>query len=109
MTNNHLGPEQVVAYINFSLDDEEERRIISHLGECDMCLSQVEAQWENHSRSVPDLPDKTIESRLLQSIHRSNLAGSLVRLGVRGFLGAMLGLVAPLITPISKIPARKKK
>ena len=109
MSSDHLNPEEIQSYIQFELSEEENERIIAHLSECDACLSLVDAEWAGESQPMSDLTNSKVEKRLLNSINRSNLAGNLVGLGMKGFLSAIIGILAPLLKTNSTKTARKRE
>ena len=106
MSNNHLSPEKIQSYIQFELSEDENERVIAHLSECDACLSLVDAEWMGDSQPTSS---SRLKKRLMSNINRSNLAGNLIGLGLKGFLGAMIGILAPLLNASSTKPPHKRK
>ncbi|MBC8335373.1 MAG: hypothetical protein HQ525_01105 [Anaerolineae bacterium] len=109
MSNNHLSAEEIQSYIQFMLSDDENEHVIAHLSECDACLSRVDIEWEGGSQPVSNLANSRLEKRLMNSINRSNLAGNLIGLGVKGFLGVSIGILTLLLNIGSTKPPRKRK
>ena len=109
MINNHLSPEEMTSYINEIFEEHENERIIAHLTECDQCLSQVDAIWDEKAKSTPNPISENLEKRLLNKIHRSNLAGNLIRLAVANFFGATIGVITPFMKTNTTKPTKKNK
>ena len=96
MKNEHLDSEEIKSYIQFELSETENERIIAHLSDCELCLSQVDAIWASSAEPENQLQQARIEKELMNRISRSNLAGSLIVLSVKGLSGAILGLLNPI-------------
>ena len=109
MSSKHLSTEEIQSYIQFELSEPENERIIAHLSECDTCLSLVDEKWMESSQPDPVLPSAKLEKRLMNNIHRSNLAGNFILLGLNGFLNSMIGILAPLLNFSSNILSRQRK
>lgn len=109
MSSNHLSLEGIQSYIQFELSEDENERIIAHLSECDACLSLVDAEWVSALQPASSLVNSRPKKRLMSSINRSNLAGNLIGLGVKGFLGAVIGVLAPLLNASSTKSPHKRK
>ena len=95
MNDRHLSAEDIQSYIELTLDEPENEQVIAHLSTCDTCLLAVEAAWEKIPQ--PNLEESKVKTRLWQNINRSNLAGSLLGLGIQGFLKTIVGLLSPLL------------
>ena len=109
MSDNHLSQERIQSYIQFELSEDENELIVAHLSECDACLSLVDAEWEDDFQPVSSLTNFRLKKRLMSRINRSNLAGNLIGLGMKGFLGTVIGVLAPFLNVNSANPPRKKK
>lgn len=95
MNDKHLSPEDIQSYVQLTLDEPENDRVIAHLSTCDACLLKIEAAWEQIPQ--PNVKESKVQKRLWQNINSSNLAGNLLGLGIQGFLKTIAGLLNPLL------------
>ena len=111
-SSNHITRERLEHFVSGRLTDHESDQVMAHLAECDVCLSSTDELWASQPVGeavsyIVDLDADTatrVERKLVRKIHRSNMTGSVVRLGTQGFLSVMLGLLRPLMGA----PARRK-
>ena len=108
--------KNLAAFIKGSLTDIESETILTHLEECEHCLSIVDSLWEEggwqDSNSNLRLDHDTaarLEQKLYRRIHRSQLAGDVVTLGTRGMFETVFALLAPFIGMFSPPTEDKQK
>ncbi|MEM7119459.1 MAG: zf-HC2 domain-containing protein [Chloroflexota bacterium] len=102
---NHIDERTLERYVAGQLSAAAADVVLSHLEACDDCLERVEALWattdigaavaeatEEPNRSQKDKMEHLIVNR----IHRSNLGGKLVEVGLGGFLDVVMALLRPL-------------
>lgn len=111
--NNHIDKRTLERYVAGQLSAAASEIVILHLETCDACIDYVETLWAATDIKVaipsesegPDI-DKTneLERRLIGQVHRSNLGGTLVQIGLGGFLDVFLALLRPLMG----VPTKKR-
>jgi len=96
-------PRSLDDFIAGRLDVAEDIAIITHLTECDVCLTKADQLWAKYQleelTAIPVLNSEQIrrmKHRLLHRIQRSNLGGQALHLGTAGFLRVSLALMLPL-------------
>ena len=94
MSIDHLQPGEIEFYLKGMVDEIEEERVIQHLGECEICLEEVERLW-NEIEGIGSLDHERIKEQLLKKINRTNLMGHFIRLNIKGFLYMITGLLYP--------------
>lgn len=98
-------PENLLAFVSGQLSEPEAEAVISHLAECDRCLTTVDDLWQDSLRHLTERPSpsldqetaKRLEGRLLRQIHRTDLGGRAVWLGTAGLLDTTLTLAPSLV------------
>lgn len=91
------------AYLDGVLTPADIAAVESHLESCDECLALLDDIWgvrlkglaELEEPALPDATAWTIENRLLNQIHRSDLGGQAIQLGTRGFFQVLLAMIKP--------------
>ena len=108
--------ETLLAFVTGSLNEAETEQILAHLAESEACLAVVDELWSEHFASVSDVdnqvPDEDltdgagrsqrIQARLFKQIHRTDLAGDALRLGVEGFGKVLAAFLRPLLESQTK-------
>ena len=94
MNYKHLQRAEIESYMSGTLDDIENERIIRHLGECEICLEEVEKLWKGIA-GIGNIENERIKGRILQKIYRTNFIGHFIKLGLKGFQYMVLGLLFP--------------
>lgn len=96
-------PRSLEDFIAGRLDVAEDIAVITHLAECDVCLTEADRLWAKflleELTAIPLLSSEQIQrmkQQLLHRIQRANLGGQAVHLGTDGFLRVSLALVLPL-------------
>jgi hypothetical protein len=100
MTTRHVLPRDIRRFVALQLDEEENEGVLGHITSCDTCLSLVDAQWEEDSQgggSARPEGQASVERRLFENIHRTDLAGQIVRLSTRGTLSVFVALLGPFL------------
>ncbi len=103
--STHISQERLEQFVTGLLSEAEAEDVMSHLAECEQCLSLTDTLWTSQpvGRTLSESVDldvttaERLERRLVSRIHRSNLSGAVVRLGTQGFMSVALGLLRPLI------------
>ena len=103
MRIDHLQPHEIQSYLNKELDEITEELFINHLGECEICLNEVERSWSEHP-GIGRIDQERISRRLFQKINQTNLIGNFIKLSVKGFMYLMVGLLIPF--PESKASSK---
>ena len=102
---NHIDEKTLERYVAGQLSAAAADVVLSHLEACDACLERVEALWATtdigaavaEADEEPDHSQKDrMEHLLVNRIHRSNLGGKLVEVGLGGFLDVVMALLRPL-------------
>ena len=110
---NHINDKTLERYVAGQLSPSAAEVILSHLETCDHCIERVEELWAvaDIGAAVPKASEKLdtektaeMEDLLVNRIHRSNLGGKLVEVGLSGFLDVMLALLRPLFG----VPPKKR-
>jgi anti-sigma factor RsiW len=84
MTENEHPKEPLEAFLAGQLSEEENEIILSHLAECDHCLTEVDRLWEGQLRDgsrdqIPELEAdiaERVERSVIRRINRTDSAGS---------------------------------
>lgn len=110
---NH--PEALLeAYVAGTLSPEETEYVLAHLEVCDHCLTLTEHLWEmtplpgglaflpEEEIELEQATAKRIEQRVIDQIHRSNVAGRALWLGTEGFAQVSFALLRPLLEKLSR-------
>jgi anti-sigma factor RsiW len=99
-------PDNLSAFVDGLLNEAEAEVVISHLGECDLCLEAVDQLWLSRSTqpgemdSLPSLDPalvQRLEEQLLRRIRRSDLAARAVWLGTSGLVDTYLTMLPPFV------------
>ena len=101
-------------FVAGTLNHEETEFILIHLETCDHCLQITEQYWEATSwqeslasatRSDAALEEeraRRIEQRVINQIHRADIAGRALWLGTQGFVQVSFALLRPLLEKLSR-------
>ena len=112
----HWSNENLAAFVSGRLTEIETEAILTHLEECEHCLTIVDGLWEEGGWQDLDSNlhlDKEaaarLEQKLYRRIHRSQLAGDVVALGTRGMLQTVFALMAPFVGMLSPSKSEEHK
>ncbi|MCL4868787.1 MAG: zf-HC2 domain-containing protein [Anaerolineae bacterium] len=107
-------PESLLeSYVAGTLSEAEIEQVLAHLETCDHCLAITERLWETTplpgglaalpSEPVDPEPVRVqrIEQRVINQIHRSEVAGRALWLGTEGFAQVSFALLRPLLEKLS--------
>lgn len=101
-------------FVTGTLSPSETEQVLAHLDQCERCLDQVEQLWETSplQEIVPLAVEEgtniewerrqRIERRVMNQIHRSDVAGRALWLGTEGFLQVSFALLRPLFEKLSR-------
>lgn len=103
--SRQLHPD-LQAYIDGKLTPAEMTAVEAHLENCDECHTWLDEIWARYMAALsgeqtPELSDeaaRSMERRLLNQIHRSDLGGQALDLGTRGFFQVLLAMIKPLFS-----------
>ena len=113
MTNTHIDEKTLERYVAGQLSPAAAEVVLSHLEACDACIDRVELLWAqaDMGAATPDAAEEPsqeaavqMERLLTNRIHRSNLGGKLVEVGLSGFLDVVVALLRPLFG----VPTKKR-
>lgn len=101
-------------FVAGTLSSEETEQILAHLDTCERCLGITEQMWEatpllgslaetgEVTAEMEEDRAQRIEQRVLNQIHRSDIAGRALWLGTQGFAQVSFALLRPLLEKLSR-------
>lgn len=101
-------------FVAGTLSETETEQVLSHLETCERCLTVTEQLWEttpllgtlaatgDQSAEMEQERAQRIEQRVLNQIHRSDVAGRALWLGTQGFAHVSFALLRPLLEKLSR-------
>lgn len=118
---NDLEKKQVTTlllrFVRGELGESESNELIDVLAENDRCMAYLDKLWLQHleepTRAAPVALDGVASTRLrnklFDQIHRSNMTGTLFKLGTQGFIEVAVGLLRPFTHRPTKLKPRRKR
>lgn len=108
-------PEALLSrFVAGTLPLAESDAVLAHLDQCEQCLEKVEHLWATTPlhQAMPLMGEdevdvepergQRIERRVINQIHRSEVAGRALWLGTEGFLQVSFALLRPLLEKLSR-------
>jgi len=108
-------PEALLAsFVAGTLPQEENELVLAHLETCDDCLQITEQFWETapwhgnlaevtrRDELLEEERARRIEQRVINQIHRTEIAGRALWLGTEGFVQVSFALLRPLLEKLSR-------
>lgn len=108
-------PENLLeSFVAGTLTRDETELVLAHLETCDHCLQITEQFWEAISwreslasaattdEMLEEERARRIEQRVINQIHRTNIAGRALWLGTEGFVQVSFALLRPLLEKLSR-------
>lgn len=112
-----LSQELLRKFVAGELEDAENEQVLFRLAEDEASLEIVDALWSEQPAptavfTIPDLePERAqrVRRRLVQQIHRSDLAMNVVKMGTMGLGSVAVGLLRPLLTTPKRDQRHQKR
>ena len=100
-----LSPELLKKFVAGQLTDAEMEEVLIHLSEDEESLNNIEDLWQSEPMAqavsiASEIDPKSatrIKRKVIKRIHRSDLSGQVVQLGVRGFMDVTMAMLRPLL------------
>ncbi len=102
-------------FVRGELDESESHEVIDVLAEHDQWLFFFDQLWLQQpvKSAVAHAPDGAatinLQNKLFDRLHRTNMSGTIFKLGTRGFFEAALGLIRPFTHHTAKLQPRRKR
>ncbi len=108
-------PDSLLAsFVAGILSPTDAEQVLLHLETCERCLSLTEQMWEttplvgtlaaaaDETTEIEQERARRIEARVMNQIHRSDVAGRALWLGTQGFAQVSFALLRPLLEKLSR-------
>ncbi len=112
-----LSRELLGKFVAGELEDAEAEQVLAQLAEDEASLQIVDELWQEQpsQTAVSHLPNlepehaKKVRRRLIQQIHRSDLAVNIVKMGTQGFGAVATSLLRPLLDTKNREGRHKRR
>jgi hypothetical protein len=118
---NDLELEQVTVllrrFVRGELNESESNEVIDVLAENEKCMEFLDNLWVQHPigqalAAAPALDGATalrVQNKLINQIQRSNLTGTMFKMGTQGFFEVAVGLLRPFSRQTKTLQPRRKR
>ena len=105
MTEQKHPKGRLEAFITGQMSEEENEAILSHLADCDQCLSVADGYWQQEIGDVlkiqppeldPEIAER-VEHLVLSRIHHTDLADQVLLFGSLGLFISWKALLRPFL------------